>query len=668
MASFPITLSLKVQNYGLYPGADGSGNLDIKFQPGLTLILGANGLGKTTLITMIFRLMTGPFDLSLPNGSIGTTELKATSLNSDGVREFAARVNDSAKTAKATLDFDLGGKRFSVTRSLSNLALQSFSIDGELQTRDELTFQKDIAAAANLATFGEWILVLRTMVFFFEDRRALVWDVSAQRQLLRCLLLSPEQATKWAVAERDILTLDTRMRNLQSALKREEREIAETEIKTTSAPGVAAALKAAEAASQRLIEQQEQLADRLDVADRSRHRARLDLLRAESDCDSAIRELERARLSAIEARFPTADESVRYIIAHLMTNGECLVCKTKNREDKRTEFIQAIDKRICVICDAQLPTTEPAVDIGDERIAALLSKVDATTKAMKAASQHLNESTAEYEKVNQDLATCASELADINDQITSFVNQLPPGEKAAREQHEELRGLQHRVDDLRSQIKKARRKFHRDMTSHRDSIRRFAKGIKQAFEDAAQGFLMEDSGLTWTTISEPVGQAGLDGAELTEYPAFAVDLSGGDFAGLVRRDGPNQVSESQREFIDLAFRMALIKVSASNKAGTIVIDAPESSLDAVFVDRASKVLARFANDNKVNRLLATSNLAASPLIPSLMIAAEKNYGKRVGRIVDLFILGMPTRAMRDLASEYNRYKNALIRQITRKPK
>jgi len=668
MASFPITLSLKIQSYGLYPGADGNGELNINFQPGLTLILGANGLGKTTLITIIFRLMTGPFDLSLPNGSIGTTELKATSLNSDALREFAARVNDSAKTAKATLDFELGGKRFSVTRSLANLGLQTLSIDGEMQTRDEQTFQKTVAAAANLATFGEWILVLRTMVFFFEDRRALVWDVSAQRQLLRCLLLSPEQSSKWASAEREILTLDTRMRNLQSALKREEREIAETEIKTKSAPGVVAALKAAEAESLRLSEQQEQLADRLDVADRSRHRARLDLLRAESDYDSAIRELERARLSAIEARFPTTDESVRYILAHLMTNGECLVCKTKNREDKRTAFIRAIDKRICVVCDAQLPTVEPAVDIGDERIAALLSKVDTNAKAVRAAGQHLTESTTEYEKANQGLATCAVELVDIKDQITSFVNQLPPGEKAAREQHEEMRGLQHRVDDLRGQIKKARRKFYKDMAGHRDSIHRFARGIKKAFEDAAQGFLMEDSGLTWTTISEPVGQAGLDGAEPIAYPAFAVDLSGGDFAGLVRRDGPNQVSESQREFIDLAFRMALIKVSASNKAGTIVIDAPESSLDAVFVDRASKVLARFANDSKVNRLLATSNLAASPLIPSLMIAAEKNYTKRVARIVDLFTLGMPTRAMKDLAGEYDRYKKTLIKQITRKPK
>jgi len=38
-----------------------------------------------------------------------------------------------------------------------------------------------------------------------------------------------------------------------------------------------------------------------------------------------------------------------------------------------------------------------------------------------------------------------------------------------------------------------------------------------------------------------------------------------------------------------------------------VIDAPESSLDAVFVTRAADVLTRFAADGG-NRLLITSNL------------------------------------------------------------
>ena len=60
MINFPIFEQLDVTGFGLFPGkADGPRGLNIKFQPGLTLILGANGLGKTTLIMILYRLLTG---------------------------------------------------------------------------------------------------------------------------------------------------------------------------------------------------------------------------------------------------------------------------------------------------------------------------------------------------------------------------------------------------------------------------------------------------------------------------------------------------------------------------------------------------------------------------------------------------------------------------------
>ena len=60
-----------------------------------------------------------------------------------------------------------------------------------------------------------------------------------------------------------------------------------------------------------------------------------------------------------------------------------------------------------------------------------------------------------------------------------------------------------------------------------------------------------------------------------EFPAFDLDMSGVDFPSPSRRRGPEQVSESQREFIDLAFRMALIDVASNGRGGSLIIDAPE---------------------------------------------------------------------------------------------
>jgi hypothetical protein len=121
------------------------------------------------------------------------------------------------------------------------------------------------------------------------------------------------------------------------------------------------------------------------------------------------------------------------------------------------------------------------------------------------------------------------------------------------------------------------------------------------------------------------------------------------------------VSESQREFIDLAFRMALISVAGVPNAGALVIDAPESSLDAVFVRRAADVLTRFASFGSDNRLLITSNLIDGDLIPEL---ARQNgiRSARDARVVDLLKLAAPTAATRELGPEYRDVRNRLFRQ------
>lgn len=666
MAHFPQLQHMVVEHYGLYPGKDGQGRFEISFRDGLTLILGANGLGKTTLVTMLFRMLSGTGDIPLPQGRIGSVDLSVQNLDRWSQRQFANRVNDGAQNASAQLRFQLGTQRFHVTRRLSDLALTAFSIDDQPTATEEATFRKAITDAAELGSFGDWLLVLRTLVFYFEDRRALVWDPGAQKQLLRALLLNKDVAQEWTRLERKILELDSRMRNLDNALKREKRESTKIDQKTTSAPGVRQALAAAETHLDQLQQRHAMLIERLDLTDRMRHRARLDAIRAEADQDKALRELERARLLTIDAHLPHADESIRFILARLMSDATCLVCGTEDVAARRQSLEQALEARHCVICDSLLEATAPAdvTEITDARLHALKAAYDAFVVQAADQGRVRDEANAEHLTTSTDLAKCAQERDETDQKVRDLQAQLPPDQRRVTDQQRKLHAANELVVDMRAQIKVARNEFAEFLGAHRSHIAQFADAIKAKFGEAAQGFLFEDSQLSWSPMRMQVGQAGADGVEPVEYPAFAVDLTGSDFAGLKRRDDPDEVSESQREFIDLAFRMALVHVAAPHSAASLVIDAPESSLDAVFVERAATVLGRFAKTGNqgTNRLVVTSNLGAGTLVPRLL--QEINApGDPMAPVVDLFHAGVPTRAMVAWKKEYEALWAQLLRQI-----
>ncbi len=60
---FPVLTGLHVEGYGLYPGKSGRNGLKTALPSGLTVVLGANGLGKTTLVWIMYRLLSGPYDI-----------------------------------------------------------------------------------------------------------------------------------------------------------------------------------------------------------------------------------------------------------------------------------------------------------------------------------------------------------------------------------------------------------------------------------------------------------------------------------------------------------------------------------------------------------------------------------------------------------------------------
>ncbi|MFJ6195784.1 hypothetical protein [Micromonospora sp. NPDC092111] len=651
MIRFPLFEHLKVDGYGLYPGTQDTPGLKADFESGLTLVLGANGLGKSTLVLLLYRMCTGPNDIQgLTPGALGNRQFKMGSISTSDRRAFASRVNDSAAHATARLRFRVGETTLVVGRSLRTLALTELQVDGQPRMLNEDAYHDALLDATGLTSFPDWILVLRYLTFYFEDRRSLVWDASAQHQILRLLFLPPNESAKWTNLEADALRIDSHVRNISALLHREEASISRAEQTTLIRPEVEARINDLGLQQDRDQADFERVQEMLLDIEAERQGARLEALRAAEDREAIYREIEHRRLIDLEAAFPSKSESAGYILGYLLASQTCLACG--NDAPEAAELLwRRVDEHRCIVCDSAIERPDSlAPDVNLEELNhALRAREDRLEEATKRRS----EAEATYRSAVAQLAQLESAIANRSAELNHLVKQLPAGSQQVHERRKEYNALSASLEVRRAELAVAQHTFKAFVEQKKQTIFSFREQVKDTFKAYAKDFLLGTCDLIWQSRKTKVGQSG----DTIDFGTFAVDMSASDSGLLVRRTGAGEVSESQREFIDLAFRMALMRVAGVGGRGSLVVDAPESSLDAVFAPRAAQVLMRFGNPDAGNRLVITSNLVDGELIPTLLRLAGVNE-QDDSRVVDLFQIAYPTAAVRELRSEYN---DALVR-------
>lgn len=339
----------------------------------------------------------------------------------------------------------------------------------------------------------------------------------------------------------------------------------------------------------------------------------------------------------IRSRFPNTDETSAFILARLISDAHCLVCGNHAPDQAINEYNSRIASVACVVCGTDLHGENnllSGAEFADAAIASIAAKLASTAEQLESSEQTRTEAEQVFNESVVELATLDSNISARSARIDFLLRQLPPEESKRREQLSELSLLRRRLEELKLELTDKLTAFGTFVEAENRSIQEASDRIKTAFASFATGFLLESCALIWAPYMSRVGQTG----EPMLFPAFGLEMTGSNFTAPTRREGPDQVSESQREFIDLAFRMALMQVSsATPDAATLVIDAPESSLDAVFSERATDVLARFGGSGNGNRLLITSNLTSGTLLPNLIRQSLSSREEAASRVINLLL-------------------------------
>jgi len=660
----PIYTYIGVNGFQMYPGTSEDPGIHHDFTAGLHLVAGVNGLGKSTFLFLLYNGLVGA--AAIRNDDFGVP-LPEIAPRRDADR-FRRRVADGARNGRSEVHFTVGKDRYKVTRALSDLSLSYWTINGAEQVLDDKAYMGAIVGSMNVGSFADVIIILNLIVFMFENRGLLMWSPLAQRNALRALFMMPAEANLLAARAQAVATANSAYRNLLYIVNRDRKQLARDKAALAAADALSIEYYALQKGIAAHNESYEGLVERRRALDDVRIESRTTNETAKFNYDDILREIEALKLARVASAFPESEESSRYVIARLIGDRECLACGA----DGGTlieKWAAAVAEGHCLVCGSSHEMQEavvPPIAVDAARLAKAEARLISARQALETAADDAREKGELFDRIQVEIDALIRKRSELEERVRQIAGSLPPSPPAVQALEERINKQAEILKELRNEQSRAEYDFSQVFSRFQTSIERKADLIRERFGRKISEFLVERAEISLTHSRGPIGESG----QAYDWPTFQLSMTSGTFDAPAPRRTRSEVSMSQGEFIDLAFRLALVEAAAEAGPASMIFDAPEASLDALFMRRAGAFLAQFTRDNPENRLIVTSNLTNADMIPALFGAYEPQEGdpepqtiprgERRARVIDLLELAAPTSAVSLVG---NRYKNLLDRAL-----
>lgn len=619
---FPILRHIAVHGYDLYPGVRANAGFEKHFQYGVNVAVGINGVGKTTLLNMVMRSLLGPWDPSKAEADEPGRKQSGLTFRSK-FPFFAQRVTDGAEEAEIAATFQFGTDEVTICRRLKNLRPKWYTLNGFRvdQPSEEEIFGHlcKLSGVSESIAYDEqrhyeFDFLVRNLIFFLEGKVSLVWRPAGQFVALRILFVDEELSQKIAKSRNDLLALDSAYRNFRWQAGSAEKRLHE-ELKKEATPA--------------LVKRRELVVREIKDAEDSFEITKHELIEIEKLIEQSGPALLLQRHNVMKAseratraeadHYHAAFHSIRspadvYIEAILAEEG-CKVCGTGTPK-VRERAAALLEAHQCPVCESHIDMPVEAEGLVARRLEELLG----AQKALQACQLQLREMEEKHRQLTasyDELVMACGRLTEVIRAKRAELIQIEatfPDQEQMSELQKERDFFEARIKGYKAELEKTAR-FHEELVISASARIDEVRGqLIQAFQHYANEFLIEECQLVFDMRRGRVAQ---EDPEI-EWPTFRVQMTSGDQGPPMLRDGDEQVSESQREFIELAFRMALLEVASTDQPSMLVVETPEASLDAPFVERAGALIREFLGKHEQNVLLASCNLNGERMIPALL--------------------------------------------------
>lgn len=593
----PRITKIVINNFSLYKSKQ---QITINLSDGVLCLAGANGLGKSTFISIVSYAMTG-YVIKPGRQFKSDNSIAAFVKNNAGFfyKYFDGRIEENDRDlANVIIEFELADCKYKLKRSFfDNSELEFFSrIDksGE-NTVDELAplldqYESLFIKDAGLASFDQYVFIQGFVLTFDESKKLLFWDADSMNRVMHLFFsVDPQKAQRADMLRKDIKRYESYMRNIQWQISQAEKQLT-----TLCNKGM-------------LSEEDEKtIKEAVDIEKeitKSVDEKRASLISIENDLEQTKTQLEDFAIKrySLKTEYDTsfsslykgkteveANDNILQILKRIIValNEDEMADVSKMFGDLRTVIVNTIkEKRLETRDDilARLKQIDQQIAEIDIRSKNLLDKqcrlLDERQK-VKESLDSLNDKLVSYRDDNNDLLKRALEIQE-SAKLISEINVLKTSIEQKRKEKEDAENNKKRSLELLEPIE----------DELKSSFASLSSIFIPTFKNYAKSFIGMD--------------IDIDLKEVGGITSIVINVNGSD-----RRER-FQLSESQQYFLDIALRFALIEYTKSKNA-YMLIDTPEGSLDIAYESRAGKMFADFVS--KGFSVIMTANINTSQLL------------------------------------------------------
>lgn len=652
----PKLIRIEVNNFSLYRQEP---SFSYDFKTGINAIIGVNGIGKTTFIELIIYCLVGfkrEYKLNKRKNEM-TFEKK----NQD---YFSTRFDDDFdmnEQANAVLNFKVEDDVFTICRSLFNDEIQFVKLNGKfLKITEEEIYNDYIIGRLGFNNFEALQKIVRDFLVFDEQRLNVAWEMDNQDEILRILLLDDREEEKFYALENKIISLDSTGRHLSEdrrvarerltslfeekekllqKVKSDDEEPEDVKLDENLDYDELISMKSAKQLEISAIEEEIELmlaSIQSFTYDINKYIGERNILNQELESiDSYISKGEAKLYSSIYDKLPdyyyTLEKS-------LVNEGKCLACNTKSNELKQ-RYRANKETHSCLVCGSQVneeieldPETITSLNQYNDQREGLLIKIKNRQNDIDKNKEKYSQLDKEVNNLLKSKEQKTAQLIQIESLVSQYKNEVPADtySQLVLRLDNQITELTHEVQRIYEERDKLKFELESLQNDFVNNIALMNQELSSYFNKYASTFLGLECELT------------MKRQKIRSIPhvQFMPKVNGAE------RGDIHSVSESQRFFLDQAFRMAIIDFLQNKIDGFevfFITETPEGSLDIAYEEQVAEMFTIFAKSN--NNIVFTSNLNSSNFLSKIFMKIDKSDRKR--RILNMLEKGSLTKVHKE---------------------